>query len=114
MMTIFLIHTVRPLLDKFEKIHLVTNPQFDKRNRVIYELVVRKNKSIRITTVYDFCEKSLKKVYIPDDVSEINPNLLTIPTFGRRVDIQKRSLTLRYPSFFFSLHSLFGFSATSE
>jgi lipopolysaccharide/colanic/teichoic acid biosynthesis glycosyltransferase len=83
-------HTVRPLLDKFEKIHLVTNPQYDKRNRVIYELVVRKNKSIRITTVYDFCEKSLKKVYIPDDASEINPNLLNIPTFGRRVRYPKK------------------------
>ncbi|GGC09385.1 sugar transferase [Dyadobacter sediminis] len=83
-------HTVRPLLDKFEKIHLVTNPQYDKRNRIIYELVVQKNKSIRITTVYDFCEKSLKKVYIPDNVSEINPNLLTIPTFGRRIRYPKK------------------------
>jgi lipopolysaccharide/colanic/teichoic acid biosynthesis glycosyltransferase len=83
-------HTVRPLLDKFEKIHLVTNPQYDKRNRVIYELVIRKNKSIRINTVYDFCEKILKKVYIPDDVSEINPNLLALPTFGKRVRYPKK------------------------
>lgn len=83
-------HTVRPLLDKFEKVHLVTNPIYDKRNRVIYELVVRKNKSIRITTVYDFCEKFLKKVYIPEDSSEINPNLLTVPAFGRRVRYPKK------------------------
>ena len=83
-------HTVRPLLDKFEKVHLVTNPIYDKRNRVIYELVVRKNKSIRITPVYDFCEKFLKKVYIPEDATEINPNLLTIPTFGRRVRYPKK------------------------
>jgi lipopolysaccharide/colanic/teichoic acid biosynthesis glycosyltransferase len=83
-------HTVRPLLDKFEKIHLVTNPQYDKRNRVIYELVIRKNKSIRINTVYDFCERILKKVYIPDDVSEINPNLLALPTFGKRVRYPKK------------------------
>jgi len=87
-------HTVRPLLDKFEKIHLVTNPQYDRRNRVIYELVVRKNKSIRITTVYDFCEKSLKKVYIPDNASEINPNLLTIPTFGRRIRYPKKIIDI--------------------
>ncbi|ACT95789.1 sugar transferase [Dyadobacter fermentans] len=83
-------HTVRPLLDKFEKVHLVTNPVYDKRNRVIYELVVRKNKSIRITPVYDFCEKHLKKVYIPDDITEINPNLLTVPVFGRRVRYPKK------------------------
>ncbi len=83
-------HTVRPLLDKFEKVHLVTNPHYDRRNRVIYELVVRKNKSIRITTVYDFCEKSLRKVYIPDDILETNPNLSTMPTFGKRVRYPKK------------------------
>lgn len=83
-------HTVRPLLDKFEKIHLVTNPHYDERNRVIYELVVRKNKSIRITTVYDFCERALKKVYIPEDVSETNPNLSAIGSFGRRVRYPKK------------------------
>ncbi|SDG08415.1 Sugar transferase involved in LPS biosynthesis (colanic, teichoic acid) [Dyadobacter soli] len=87
-------HTVRPLLDRFEKIHLVTNPQYDRRNRVIYELVVRKNKSIRITTVYDFCERDLKKVYIPDDVTEINPNLLSVPTFGRRVRYPKKIIDI--------------------
>ncbi|QRR03386.1 sugar transferase [Dyadobacter sandarakinus] len=87
-------HTVRPLLDKFEKIHLVTNPQYDRRNRVIYELVIRKNKSIRITTVYDFCEKYLKKVYIPDNISEINPNLLVIPVFGRRIRYPKKIIDI--------------------
>ena len=83
-------HTVKPLLDKFEKVHLVTNPHYDQRNRVIYELVIRKNKSIRITTVYDFCEKNLKKVYIPDDISEMNPNLSTMPSFGKRVRYPKK------------------------
>ncbi|WP_026630589.1 MULTISPECIES: sugar transferase [Dyadobacter] len=83
-------YTVRPLLDKFEKVHLVTNPHYDKRNKVIYELVIRKNKSIRITTVYDFCEKSLKKVYIPEDISEINPNLSDMPAFGKRVRYPKK------------------------
>ncbi|WP_138477142.1 sugar transferase [Dyadobacter bucti] len=87
-------HTVRPLLDKFEKIHLVTNPQYDKRNRVIYEFVVRKNKSIRITTVYDFCEKYLKKVYIPENISETNPNLSDLPTFGKRVRYPKKIIDL--------------------
>ncbi|MCF0075254.1 sugar transferase [Dyadobacter sp. CY261] len=96
-------HTVRPLLDKFEKVHLVTNPIYDKRNRVIYELVVRKNKSIRITTVYDFCEKFLKKVYIPEDVNEINPNLLTIPAFGRRVRYPKKIIDVTISAILFLL-----------
>ena len=96
-------HTVRPLLDKFEKVHLVTNPVYDKRNRVIYELVIRKNKSIRITTVYDFCEKYLKKVYIPDDITEINPNLLTMPTFGRRVRYPKKIIDVTISTILFLL-----------
>lgn len=67
--------TVSPLLDRFDKIHLITNPQYDERYDVIYELVIRNNKSIRISTVYDFCEKVLKKIYIPDDFSEENPSI---------------------------------------
>jgi lipopolysaccharide/colanic/teichoic acid biosynthesis glycosyltransferase len=86
--------TVSPLLDKFEKIHLVTNPQFDDRNRIIYELVVRKNKSIRINTVYDFCEKSLRKVYIPENISESNPNINSNISFGRRVRYPKKVIDI--------------------
>lgn len=83
-------HEVSPLLDKFEKIHLVTNPQYDSRYHVIYELVVRRNKSIRISTVYDFCETFLKKVYIPDNISETNPNISSALNFGRRVRYPKK------------------------
>ncbi len=86
--------TVSPLLDKFEKIHLVTNPQFDSRNQVIYELVVRKNKSIRINTVYDFCEISLRKIYIPEDMSETNPNIEPLHSFGRRVRYPKKIIDI--------------------
>ncbi len=95
--------TVSPLLDKFEKIHLVTNPQFDSRNRIIYELVVRKNKSIKITTVYDFCEKHLFKVYIPDDVSETNPTLKSLITFKRRVRYPKKIIDVFASSVLFIL-----------
>ena len=87
-------HTVSPLLDKYEKIHLVTNPQYDSRYRVIYELVARQNKSIKITTVYDFCEKYLKKVYIPEDVSEGNPNISSLISFGKRVRYPKKIIDL--------------------
>lgn len=87
-------HTVSPLLDKYEKIHLVTNPQYDGRYRVIYELVARKNKSIRITTVYDFCEHHLKKIYIPEDVSEGNPNISSLISFGKRVRYPKKIIDM--------------------
>lgn len=96
---------VSPLLDKFEKIHLITNPQYDRRYHVIYELVVRKNKSIRINTVYDFCENVLKKVYIPKSIGEINPNINTLLNFGRRVRYPKKiiDVTISAALFLFSL-----------
>jgi lipopolysaccharide/colanic/teichoic acid biosynthesis glycosyltransferase len=83
-------YTVSPLLDKYERIHLVTNPQLDSRYHVIYELVVKRNKAIRITTVYDFCETHLKKVYIPEDISQANPNVIGISEFGKRVRYPKK------------------------
>jgi lipopolysaccharide/colanic/teichoic acid biosynthesis glycosyltransferase len=83
-------HTVSPLLEHYEKIHLVTNPQYDSRYHVIYELVIRKNKSIRINTVFDFCEKHLQKVYIPENINEINPNLSDISAFSKRVRYPKK------------------------
>lgn len=85
----FLINqTVGPILETYDKIHLVTNPQSDGRYYIIYELVVRKNKTIRISTVYDFCEKTLGKVYVPDQVEELNPyipNQLSLPKSVRVV-----------------------------
>ena len=93
--------TVSPLLDKFEKVHLVTNPQHDQRNRIIYELVVRKNKSIKITTVFDFCEDYLYKVYIPDNVSESNPSLNSLLTFKRRVRYPKKVIDVATSAFLF-------------
>lgn len=94
---------VSPLLDKFEKIHLVTNPQYDSRYHVIYELVVRRNKSIRISTVYDFCEAILKKVYIPDNIAETNPNISTLLTFGRRVRYPKKIIDVSISATLFML-----------
>jgi lipopolysaccharide/colanic/teichoic acid biosynthesis glycosyltransferase len=83
-------HTVSPLLEKYEKIHLITNPQYDSRYRVIYELVIRKNKSIRISTVFDFCEKHLGKVYVPENINDINPNLSEMSSFRKRVRYPKK------------------------
>ena len=58
--------TVRPLLRAHSQIHLVTNPHHDQQHHIVYELVVRKNKAIRVTTVYDFCERDLRKLYVPE------------------------------------------------
>jgi len=82
--------TVRPLVEQYDKIHLVTNPQYDSRYHVIYELVVRNNKSIRISTVYDFCENTLKKIYVPDNLDEENPYLPPHLSFNGNVRLLKQ------------------------
>lgn len=86
--------TVRPLLEKYDKIHLVTNPQYDARFSVIYELVVRNNKSMRITTVADFCENTLHKIYIPDMLEEENPAIPARLFFGTEVRVLKKVIDI--------------------
>lgn len=97
--------TIRPLLEQYSKIHLVTNPQYDSRYHVIYELVIRNNKSIRITTVYDFCEKTLKKVYVPDTLDEENPFLPSHLSFNQKVRFTKECIdtVISFLLLFFSL-----------
>jgi lipopolysaccharide/colanic/teichoic acid biosynthesis glycosyltransferase len=95
--------TVRPLVEQYSKIHLVTNPQYDSRYHVIYELVIRSNKSIRISTVYDFCEKTLKKIYIPDNLDESNPYIPARLAFDRKIRLMKNFI-----DFFISLILMIG------
>lgn len=83
-----------PLLDEFKKNHLIIHSRHDKRNRVIYELIVLKNKSIIITTVFDFCESCHKKIYISADFYESNSRLSSIRTFMRRSLFHKRILVV--------------------
>lgn len=66
---------ISPLFNKYSDIHLVANPEYEERYRIIYEFAARNNKSIKIITVYDFCERELRKVYVPDSVYEENPRL---------------------------------------
>lgn len=84
--------TISPLINQYEKIHLITNPQYDARYDVIYELVIRSNKSIRVTTIYDFCEKTLKKIYVPDDILETNPYLPVNLSFSLRTILLKNCI----------------------
>lgn len=86
--------TVRPLMEQYDKIHLVTNPQYDARFSIIYQLVVRNNKSIRVTTAADFCENILKKVYIPDQLDEENSTIPPQLGFGVEVRLVKKVIDL--------------------
>lgn len=79
---------VMPLLDCYADIHLVTNPQYDRKQRIIYELVARSNKSIRVTVVSDFCEHFLRKLYISEDQTEAE--IIQVRPFGKRLMLLKR------------------------
>jgi lipopolysaccharide/colanic/teichoic acid biosynthesis glycosyltransferase len=81
---------VMPLLENYTDIHLVTNPQYDRKQRIIYELIARRNKSIRVTVVSDFCEHFLRKLYISEDQTEATA--IPIRTFGKGLLRLKRAM----------------------
>ncbi len=68
------------VFESYTDIHLVANPEYDERYRIIYEIAASTNKNIKIITVYDFCEKYLKKVYVPESYTESNPLLTSLRT----------------------------------
>lgn len=84
--------TTRPFLKKHRRIHLVTNPEHDQQHHVVYELVVRLSKSIRVSTVYDFCEQSLGKVYIPEALDDQSLNPEQLRPFGLGASLFKKAI----------------------
>ncbi|WP_207504995.1 sugar transferase [Telluribacter humicola] len=84
--------TVRPLLVDYSKIHLIVNPIYDEKYHIVYDLIAHNNKTIRITTVFDFCEKYLHKIYIPHSVLEENPTMPVKPQFNYQVRIAKQCI----------------------
>ena len=79
---------VSELIEKHDNIHLVNNPIYDHQHQIIYGFVVNRSKVLRTTTVIDFCEKYLEKIYVPeliDDVNEVSINLKYFSTSTRLV-----------------------------
>ncbi|MDQ1087560.1 MULTISPECIES: sugar transferase [unclassified Siphonobacter] len=96
---------IAPLFEEYDDVHLVANPEYDERYRIIYEFAVSHNKTIKITTVYDFCEKYLKKVYIPESYNENNPKLSNIQTNNRFQNICKNVIDLSVSSVLLAISS---------
>ena len=63
--------SIGPLLERYDNLLLVTNTQFDTRYQLIQKLAVEREKQIRLQTVEDFCEKTLRKVYVPEEMSDM-------------------------------------------
>ncbi len=102
----YLMHeSIRPLFETYEDVHLIANPEYDERYRIIYEFAANNNKNIKITTVYDFCEKYLKKVYIPESYTEHNPKLHTIQSKNRFQSLCKNFIDLSVSSVLLAISS---------
>jgi lipopolysaccharide/colanic/teichoic acid biosynthesis glycosyltransferase len=86
----FLVDTVAPILSKNHNIHLVTNPMYDRQHQIIYQLSINHSKIIEINTVYEFCERYLRKIYIPESIGDANPHIETYKPFTWPVKFAKK------------------------
>lgn len=59
-----------PILSKYALIHLVANPAYDQQHHQVYQFMVKQSKMIRVSTITDFCEQMLGKVYIAQNAHE--------------------------------------------
>ncbi len=84
----FLGKTVGQIITNYTNIHLVNNPVYDSQHQVVYQIILRNNKILKTTTVSNFCEQTLKKIYIPEsmaDQQEIDIDLQYFPIGVRLV-----------------------------
>jgi lipopolysaccharide/colanic/teichoic acid biosynthesis glycosyltransferase len=79
---------IAPIFSRNNNVHLVTNPAYNDANRIVYEMVIERSVNIKTSTVYDFCESFLKKVYI----SETMDNCSHAPSSFKYFNIPTRLL----------------------
>ena len=58
------------LLSNFDKIQLINNPAYDQQHQIVYQIALKNSKVLRTTTVQEYCEKVLKKIYIPESIAD--------------------------------------------
>ena len=58
------------LLSDFDKIELINNPAYDQQHQIVYQIALKNSKVLRTTTVQEYCEKVLKKIYIPESIAD--------------------------------------------
>lgn len=80
------------ILSKFSHIHLVNNPAYDQQHQVVYQVAIKESKIIRISTVQDYCEKVLKKIYIPESIDDTNEVELSLAYFSIGTRLIKKSM----------------------
>ncbi|AEI50289.1 sugar transferase [Runella slithyformis] len=85
---------VGKLIEQYEHIHMVNNPGYDQQHQIIYRFFALSNKTFRTTVVFDFCESFLKKIYIPESMSDAGEVHFDFKYFGLPIRIIKKSIDL--------------------
>lgn len=88
---IYLGEEIGNILTKYDKIHLVNNPVYDQQYRIVYQVAVKNSKIIRITTVQEFCEKTLKKIYVSETIDDYENKDFNLHYFSFGIRVIKKS-----------------------
>lgn len=73
---------INDIITHFKDVEIVFNPLHEQKKQVVYDLLLRNTKVISTISLYDFCEKKLQKVYISEDIEEINETIGKLSYFG--------------------------------
>ncbi|OYU67396.1 MAG: sugar transferase [Cytophagaceae bacterium BCCC1] len=82
----------RKLHKTYSNLTLIYNPEYQKYFGNKIELGFDKDNQIVVKNVFDFCEIYLKKCYVSDNVSILNPSLNNLQYFGITTRIIKKSV----------------------
>lgn len=89
---VYLGEEIGKILSQHRKIHLVNNPSYDQRHRVVYQVVLRNSKILRTNTVQEFCENNLKKIYIPESITDASEVQLDLRYFSFGTRLIKKAM----------------------
>ncbi len=88
----FLGETVGRIINDYKNIHLVNNPIYDEQHQVVYQIILGNSKTLKTTTVSDFCEATLKKIFIPESVNDVQDIVLDLKYFSVGVRLIKKAM----------------------
>lgn len=90
----YILQKICSIAPNFEKLHLVINPQYQGEVLTLLKGIESIQIDCEVTKVYDFCEKILRKVYIPKSFTGVNPNISENLNFKKRVRYPKKILDI--------------------
>lgn len=80
------------VLEKYNNLTIIYNPSYQKYFGNTIELNFKKESNITIKNVFNFCEDTLKKCYVSDNINISNPNIINLNYFNLFTRIIKKTL----------------------